>query len=142
MRPWRWSSLTGRYRRLWFTEDQLRWAQELGIGNVSEYLRDKMREDVDRGVSLKALRRRLEDLDREKTSLEATFRAKAVQVEDAIRAFEAAAATVRENVAHVGRASVQSSILRWVQNNPNGRELRRFLPSEYGDPAIVGILLR
>lgn len=132
------------YHRLWFSAEQERWRGLLELANLSEYVRDKMRADVDRGVSLKALRMRLEEVDQEKARLEAAFRAKAVQVEDALAAFARAAALVRKNVAAVGpRASVQTTIAVWVRNNPNGRDLRRFLPPQLADDqSIAEILLR
>lgn len=129
------------YHRLWFSEEQERWRRDLGIENLSEYVRDKMRGDVDRGVSLAALRTRLEAVDEERARLEAAFRAKAVQVEGALHAFEAAAAEVRARIA-VNGVSVQSSIWKWVENHPRGRELRRHLPRGFATKEVVEILLQ
>lgn len=133
----------GKYVKLWLTEEQVRWRNELAISNLSEYLRDKMRADVDRGVSLRALKTRIAQQRAKLAELQVAFEARAVQVEDALQAFEKAASQVRANVARMGaRAAVQTSILAWVRHNPHGRELRRMLPPTFADPQIVDILLR
>ena len=125
---------------MYFTEDQERQLEEIGVRNLSEYLREKMKEDYAQRTPLTSLREELERRRQEIAVLQTQFEARAVIQERALELVDAAAATVRRLVAHEPGRSVQTTIARWVENNPNGRRLREILPPSVSRDEVVAIL--
>jgi hypothetical protein len=127
---------------LYFSSDQEALLERLGIENLSAYVRSKMEEDARRGSTLVVRKEELDRLRQDLAAKQAAFEAKALAAEEQLALFDAAAAQVRRILAADPRASVQTTILRWVRANPAGRQIREVLPASLSDAEVVDVLAR
>ena len=132
-----------RRREVYFTDEQAAWEQTLGIPNLSEYVRAKMQEDLGRRTPLTSLSDKIAAKRLELDALQLAFQSRALDQERALEVVDAAVAQVRRAVAHQGsRAAVQTTMLAWIRNNPNGRKVRDLLPASVSDRDVVDVLER
>ncbi len=66
----------------------------------------------------------------------------ALAQEEALRLAGQGVENARTVFATNPRVSFQSTLVRWVRGNPNGKKLRDLLPASLGEAAIVDILAR
>jgi hypothetical protein len=130
------------YHRLWFSEDQEKLVQVLGITNRSEYLRRKMEEDAKAAETMAAQKVELDRLRSEVRKREAAFEARAVAQDEALKLFEAGVLHVRHALAADPRASMSFVLLRWLTNHPTGKKLADVLPAEYRREELVQVMAR
>lgn len=128
-------------RRVYFTTDQERMAEALGIRNLSAYVRHKMEEDVQaiparRKAQVADLREQLKVAE---SALETTALA---QDDGAIRQFSELADKAQKNLTHNGGLPVQTTLRKFIQHNPDGQKLRALLPEGLNEGAVVDLLER
>jgi len=129
-------------RQVYFSDEQEAQLAVLGIPNLSAYVRAKMEEDARQGLTMAGMKEDLERRRAELRDLESAFEGRALVQEQALMAVGEAAETFRKTPALDPRASVQTSLVWWIRNNPKGQKLRDVLPSTVSDAEIADILLK